>query len=231
MNKVLIAVLKTQRDLNILLEKQWYRIPKKYAPKRKYDIIAFYQPANFKERGKQIQYYGVVSSKHLCKRRELIDDGIDSEQIYYKVSFLRIVKLKNPIINENKLRVSFKYTTFGKLYSSSDLGELFNIPDIEKMVESILKELKLNYKREFVVKTNKGKSYRLDFCVFFKKEKIDIECDGEKWHSLKAQKIIDNKRDDDLKKMGFHVLRLKESEIVNGTAPTLIRLKTKSLNH
>ncbi len=215
MNRVLIAVMKRPKDLDILLKEKWYRIPKKYAPKREYDIIAFYQPASFKERGKRIEYYGIVRSTRLCKRKELINDGINPDKIYYKVIFSRIIRLRHPILNENKLRVSFKYTTFGNLYSSKNLGELFDIPDIEGKIERILQELKLDYSREYVVKTHLGKIYRLDFCIFIEGEKIDLECDGEKWHSLKMQRIIDAKRDEELRDMGFKILRLKESEIVN----------------
>ncbi|MCD6578156.1 DUF559 domain-containing protein [bacterium] len=229
MNKVLIAVLKNKKDLEILLKEKWYRIPKKYAPKREYDIIAFYQPAKFKGNGKRIKYYGVVRSKRLCKRKELINDGIDPEKIYYKVTFLRIVQLEHPIINENKLRISFKYTNFGKLYSSKNLGELFDIPDIEGKIEGVLKALKLDYKREYIVKTKESKIYRLDFCVFINDVKIDIECDGEKWHALKQQKMIDNKRDHDLEKMGFKVLRLKEKEIIKGDGVSLISLMIKKI--
>ncbi len=215
MNKILIAVLKAQRDQDILLKEKWYRIPVKYAPKHKYDIIAFYQPANFKESGKRIEYYGIVRSSKICKRKKLIKDGIRSDDQYYKISFFRIVKLKDPIVNDAKLRVSFKYTTFAKLYSSSNMGELFDVPDIEGMVEGILQKLKLSYKREYVVKATGNKRYRLDFAVFLKDKTIDIECDSEKWHSLKAQKLIDSKRNSDLRALGFEIIRLREDDIVN----------------
>ena len=215
MKGVLIAVLKNKRDQDILLKEKWYRIPVKYAPKHKYDIIAFYQPASFKENGKRIEHYGIVRSARICKREQLIKDGLKPGEKYYKISFFRIVKLKTPIVNDTKMRISFKYTTFAKLYSSTNIGELFDVPDIEGMVEEMLKKLKLSYKREYIVKTPGNKRYRLDFAVFLNGRTIDIECDSEKWHSLKAQKLIDEKRNSDLHDLGFEILRLREDDIVN----------------
>ena len=52
---VLVGVLKNKRDLGILLQKHWYRIPVRYLPKKKFDYIAFYQPLVFGRRGKRIE--------------------------------------------------------------------------------------------------------------------------------------------------------------------------------
>ncbi|TSC55339.1 MAG: hypothetical protein Greene041679_635, partial [Parcubacteria group bacterium Greene0416_79] len=49
---VLVGVLKSPRDLKILLEEKWYRIPVSFLPKRKFTHIAFYQPAAFDKEGK-----------------------------------------------------------------------------------------------------------------------------------------------------------------------------------
>jgi very-short-patch-repair endonuclease len=227
MEKVLIGVIKNKRDLKILLKEKWYRIPLKYAPKREYDVLAFYQPASFRTEGKRIEYYGIVRSKRIVKRKTLIDDGIRSTEKYYKITFSRIVKLKAPIINKNKMRVSFKFTNFEKLYESKNIGDLFDISDIEGKIESVLKDMGIEYKREFVVKTKNGKGYRLDFALFTGNKKIDIECDGEKWHSLKAQRIIDKKRDAELKKTGWTILRLKEKEIVNNIDLCIKKIRLK----
>ena len=215
LKNVLIAVIKNKRDFDILLKEKWYRIPIKYAPKKKYDIIAFYQPASFKENGKRIEFYGIIKSYAIYKRSELIDEHIRENEKYYKILFKNIVKLKNPIINKNKMRISFKFTNLDKLMNSGNIGELFDIPDIEGKIEDVLKNMGINYKREFIVKTKNSKIYRLDFAVFYKDKKIDIECDGTKWHSIKSQRIIDEKRDIALRKLGWHILRLKEKDIVN----------------
>ena len=57
---VLVGVLKNKRDLGILLEKHWYRIPVFFLPKKKFDYLAFYQPEGFGRRGKRIEYYARV---------------------------------------------------------------------------------------------------------------------------------------------------------------------------
>jgi hypothetical protein len=54
---VLVGVLKTQADLDILLRGHWYRVQVAFLPKQKFKYIAFYQPIAFGARGKRIEYY------------------------------------------------------------------------------------------------------------------------------------------------------------------------------
>ncbi len=227
MEKVLVAVLKCPEDLDILLREKWYRIPIKYAPKREYRVIAFYQNASFGARAKRIEYYGITGRTELCKRGELVKDGLRPDEKYIKVQILRTVKLKKPVINRTGMRVLFKYTVFSKLYSSADIGELFNIPDIDGPVEDMLKALRIKYKKEFTVTLKNKKRYRFDFALFTGGRIIDLECDGEKWHALKARRLYDAERDKALIAEGYEVVRLKESVIVE--APDLCFNRIKGL--
>ena len=215
MKRVLIGVVKNQRDLNFILEEKWYRIPVKYAPTKEYDIIAFYQPENFGDHGKRIEYYGVIDSYEIMKREELINDGIRSHERYFKINFSNVIKLKRPIINNTSMRVSFKFCDFKDLEDSEDLAELFGVEDIEGIIEEKLKEIGIIYEREYFIKMDNGKTYRLDFALFPESKKVDLECDNEKYHSISSQKIIDKKRDFQMKKMGWKILRLKGSDIIN----------------
>ncbi len=214
MKTVLIAVIKSKRDLRLLFSKKIYRIPIKYYPKRLYEYIAFYEGANINNL-KCIRYYGKIKSISKFKKVELLKYGIDSEKEYMKVKFSKIYKLSNSIKNTNRTRISFKFTYLNKLKKSKTIMELFEINNIEKVIENLLKQMKINYKREFTVIVNENKRYRLDFAIFYKNKKIDIECDNEKWHKLKKQREYDKKRDRDLKELGWEILRLKEKEIIN----------------
>lgn len=49
--------------------------------------------------------------------------------------------------------------------------------------------------------------YRLDFAVFYRDQKLNIECDGREFHSSAAAKAHDGDRNDFLRRQGWEVLR------------------------
>ncbi len=66
---VLVAVLKTPRDLRLLLREKRYRIPLAFLPKRRFTHIAFYEPqTTFGKRGKRIAYYAKVTGREARER-------------------------------------------------------------------------------------------------------------------------------------------------------------------
>jgi len=66
------------------------------------------------------------------------------------------------------------------------------------------------------------KPYCLDFAIFCKDGKLNIECDGEKYHS--PQQIItrDRNRNNDLTSLGWSILRFSGKEI-NRDLPYCVR--------
>ena len=216
-NIVLVGILKDKRDLNILLKKKWYRVPLFYAPKRRADYIAFYQPTSFGETGGCINYYAKIRNCEIVKRKNLLPYEYDhpyTDENYYKIKFSRIKKLSNPILNKNRMRISFGFTTLGKLFSAKDIVELFDVQPLEKIVCLALKKRNMKVSREHIFYLTNGKRYRLDFAIFCKKGYLNIECDSEKWHSQKSQIHKDIIRDRELKKEGWTILRLNEREII-----------------
>lgn len=214
---VLIGVLKDRRDLNILLKEKWYRIPSLFSPKRKAEYIAFYQPASFCKTGGRIKYYTEIRSFEIVKRRNLIPEEYDHpyrDEDYYKIKFTKIKKLTNPILNKNRMRIFFGFTTLEKLLNARDVMELFNVQPLEKIVYLVLKKRNIKVSKEHIFCLSDGKRYRLDFAIFCKNGYLNIECDSDKWHSIRSQRIKDIKRDRELKKEGWMVLRLKEDEII-----------------
>ena len=70
--RVLIGVLKTRGDLDILLRERWYRIPVSKSPKQPFGYVAFYQPAAFGHDRKRIRYYARVVRRETRPRRDLL---------------------------------------------------------------------------------------------------------------------------------------------------------------
>jgi very-short-patch-repair endonuclease len=228
--KVLVAVVKNKRDLDLVLKEKWYRIPVKYAPKQKFKYLAFYEPASGKL-GKKIVYFAKIKKIETAIRRRLLPKEslhprASEEYLYLKLE--KVYKLPLPIRNTNCRRVTFAFTTLPQLKKAKDILDLYNVPPIEKIFAKALKKAKIKFVREFCVnKSAPSKRYRLDFAVFCPNGKIAIECDGIKSHSLRSQKIKDCAKDKFLRRIGWQIFRLKEEEIINNIQNAVLKLKGK----
>ena len=94
---VLVSVLKAPRDLGILLKKKWYRIPLEKAPRKKFDYLAFYQPASFGRNGGKIKYFAKPKEVTRVRRVDLLPEEVrnkNAKNIYLKYSFGKINKIE-----------------------------------------------------------------------------------------------------------------------------------------
>ncbi len=228
---VLVCVLKDKRDLHILLKENWYRIPIVYLPKRKFTYLAFYQPAEFGRFGKRIQYYARVLSSKTVKRTELLPKEQAHPRAhddYLRIEVAWVKRLVRPIKNIIPRRVSFGFTTLKSLLKAGDILELYGISPTEQIVERGLQRLGIKTKKEFNVSKG-GKRYRLDLAVFCKNGRIAIECDNLKAHSDGVQIAKDKIKDKFLKRNGWHVIRLREMDIIE-KLDNCLRFVAKAVN-
>ncbi len=231
--QVMVCVLKSHRDKEVLLKERWYRIPLAYAPRRRPRYLAFYQPVIFGRSGKRIELYGWVKYWRIKKRIDLLPEEINhanSQEPYVQFILSKVSKLRHPLTNHRGLRVSFGFASLSKLRQAPDLRCLFNVPPMEDMLAKILEENNMPFYRQYPVKTKAKKLFRLDFAIPRQKEWLDVECDGFRWHSRKRQREEDRKRDSKLRKLGWTVLRISEEELVKSPAETLRRIKTTISN-
>lgn len=215
---VLIGVVNRKKDLDIVLKKRWYRIPVKYAPVKKADFVAFYQTSVFGKEGKCIRYYGKITKVSVISRKKLLSDEKDHPRAghdYYKLQLGPLKELPRRIKNLSRRRMTFGFTSLSKLLKSNEVSQLLKTRPIELMMERLLKKNKIKAKNEYSIMVKRRCCYRLDFALFCRKGKINIECDNEKWHSLPSQKNKDKKRDRYMKNHGWTVLRLEGKKIVN----------------
>lgn len=225
---VLIGVLRSKNDRKILLQKHWYRIPIAFLPKRHFDYLAFYQPALFGKKGKRIEYYGRITQRKKVKRLSLLPSDTAHPRAfddYMKFKLNKIDKLPCPIKNIVPRRVSFGLVNLSKLFTSRSILELYNVPPTEQIVKRWLGRLGVTARKEYTITQGKSR-YRLDFAVFCQKGPLAIECDNDRAHSGKLQKIRDRRKDLFLKRKGWRVLRLKESDILERPNYCLQKLKT-----
>ncbi|MEK6647233.1 MAG: DUF559 domain-containing protein [Candidatus Firestonebacteria bacterium] len=235
-NMVLVGVLNRHKDFEIAKNLHWYRIPVKKCPKKSVDYIAFYQTSCFGKNGKFIKYYAKVLKINKIKRIKLLPDERKHprrQKLYYKFSISNLKLLPQIILNRTRRRVSFTYTTLNQLFNSKEISEVFDTPALEEILCLELKRFKIPFKREYCIYKNRKLLYRLDIAIFCSNGKIAIECDNEKWHFLRKQKIKDIKRDKYLKKIGWKVLRFTGSEIINNLAKCIQQIYglVEKVNH
>jgi len=215
-NMVLVAVLPNRRDLNILLNKNWYRIPAAYRPKRKFHYIAFYQPAAFSHQGKAIRYYARAVGHQTKVRRLLLPEEPHHPRAnnhYVKIRVSNIKKLARPIRNIIPRRISFGFTTLERLLKSKNILQLYNVVPTEQIIKNSLRRAGIKALAQYYV-VGEGKRYRLDFAILCRNGSLAIECDNKKAHAGSRRLAKDKAKDEFLINRGWTVMRLPEQDII-----------------
>lgn len=225
--RVLVGVLNTLRDLEILKMQGWYRIPLAFAPKQLYDYVAFYQPAAFGGEGKRIAHFGPVKKREIVKRIDLLPNEIDhprAQNEYLKLTLEHLVTLPSPIRNIIPRRVTFGFTTLERLLHAHELLALFDIPRTEQIVAVALAQEGIPIRPEVTI-TGPRKRVRVDLVIDCQQGQIAIECDNRRAHQLQVQKLRDRQKDRWLRDRGWRVIRLSEQAITNRLDQCLARIR------
>lgn len=228
---VLVGVLKNRRDLGILLREQWYRIPARHMPKRKFEYIAFYQPAAFGMGGKCIRYYARVVERDIRKRRALLPDEAMHRQAdadYVQIHVRNVRELRHPVRNILPRRVTFGFTTLEKLRAAKNMLGVYGVADTEAMMRDALRNGNIAARSQYHVSgkvRGKKKRYCLDFAVVCRRGMTAIECDNKKAHSGPRQRAKDKAKDLFLRRHGWTVLRFTEGDIVSKMGKCMARVR------
>jgi hypothetical protein len=141
---ILVCLLPSPRDLEIVRLLGWYRIPFRSAPKVvAVDYLAFYQPGSFGEQGGRIELTAPVRGQELTTRAELLRDEPDhprASEEYYKIQLGPLERLPRPILAEKWRRLAFLYTTGEYLLRAKTLNELVVQSDERQLLWRSLRE-------------------------------------------------------------------------------------------
>lgn len=125
---ILVAILKSARDLDIARLFGWYRIPLRSAPKIiAVDYLAFYQASAFGDAKWRIDYLAEIRGVELTTRRELLQDEPDhpfAQQEYYKIQLSPLILLEKPLPAGRWKRITFFYTTGEYLLRANTIDDL-----------------------------------------------------------------------------------------------------------
>lgn len=218
--ELLVGIVNTQSDFEIIQEQHWYRIPiekvknqlkRRWPPK----WIAFYYTNAVKEFPQMIIHYAKVKDISEASRQELfpIDkQPYKSSKRYYKISFDKVEAFPKPILSRRWRRIVFINTTFKKFKSAIEVNDLFDGSNLEDRLWAAFKRHKIAAERQQVVKVD-NKFYFLDFAIHCKKGKLDIETDGDRYHHNPEAAAKDNIRNNDLTTNGWNVIRFDSQQI------------------
>ncbi|MBN1620521.1 DUF559 domain-containing protein [candidate division WOR-3 bacterium] len=218
--KLLVAILKNPEDFNIAKNVHWYRIPVDKADKLLSKIwppewIAFYHPLNSGDKAFSVRFCARVKRIEKAKRWQLFPHekfSTSSDKEYYQIRLGDLVKLPVPIVSKKLRRIVFIQTTLKKLFEAREINDLFHGTKIEEKLWSKLKEKGIPAERQEIVKTSKQR-FILDFSIYCRKGKIDVETDGDFWHHNPSSAKHDNERNNSLSSKGWHILRFTSGQI------------------
>ena len=135
--RVLVAVLTRPRDLELLREQRWYRIPVARAPRElAADYLAFYLTGAFGAERWAVRYYAPLLRYRLATRRELLPDEAAhprADERYYCFELGDLVPLVPALPARRFRRVTFILTSWGQLRRASDLTELWHPPEHDQL--------------------------------------------------------------------------------------------------
>jgi len=229
----LIALIKDKRDFKIAQEQHWYRIPVKTrrVPKSVIDKslkhIAFYHPQKFGEDAYRIKWYGEVKNISIARRKELVPDILNDPKAndeYYKIQFHELRARQEPIISYRPRRILFISTTLRHFQQARQINEVFYESPLEEKFWEVMRNEKIDAERQYIEMT-KNRTFYLDFALFCKERKIDIECDGDAFHLDEADVKRDKKRNNLLESLGWAVLRFTTEEIQKNPGEVIQQVK------
>lgn len=91
---------------------------------------------------------------------------------------------------------------------------------IEIMLQEAMKEAELHPTPQHIIGP-----FIADFA--FIEQKLVVECDGDYWHSLPERQAKDRQKDGYLKKTGWRIIRLSETDIKLSATDCVARIQTK----
>jgi hypothetical protein len=151
---VLVGVINRKKDFRILREQGWYRIPvSQMAHGVHDDYIAFFFSKAFGAQNGSIRYFAERTGVEQHTRLELLPDepkAKNASQHYYKITVGQLQAKVPPILNVDKHRISFIYTTGDRFEAATTIRELFlSGDDLLNPVFDALEEEKYQPKRRW----------------------------------------------------------------------------------
>ena len=128
-DRVLVAVIGSKRDWELVQTEKWYRLPARHAPPGSpdFDWLAFYFTRTFGEDRWAIHYYAAIEGHEMVTRRDLVPAQPDHPracQWYYKLQLGPLQHKIPPIVSTRWRRITFIVTTGDRFMDATDVSDL-----------------------------------------------------------------------------------------------------------
>ena len=214
----LVGIVPRKSLWPIIQNQRWYHIPVESAPRNVLGVeyVAFYFPSAFGEKLKyQVIYYAPVLNIDTVKRIQLFPAEPKhpmKDEDYYQFHLDKIKELPQPIPSRRSRRIVHIPTSLQKLFTAKEINDLYDTSPLEEKMYRALKRRRIDPERQMYVHLG-SQTYCLDFCIFCQRANIDLECDGERYHTLPEAFATDRLRNNQLTSLGWHVLRFSSREV------------------
>ncbi len=216
--EVLVAVVNRRRDLDIVHNEQWYRIPEDSVrrlrgawPPR---WVAFFESKSLPGGG-SVQRYARVRHVERATRAELFPGepaGRSTGRIYQRL-WLDPVELRDTPIRLVRPRpIAFILTTWSRFSTAETINDLWSDSPREDTLWRALKQHAFPAERQWP-EIVAGRRYLLDFAMFCREGNIDVETDGDTYHSGPRASARDNHRQNALASRGWQTLRFNTPQL------------------
>jgi len=227
-----VGIVNTKRDLQILEQERWYRVPDDVKLVRKElwppQWFAAFETVTTSASSQQVARYARVEGIELKSREELFPGepaGMRSGRLYQQLRLGPIQALPEPLRPQRPRRTPFIQTTFEKLVTAEQFNDLFDDSPFEDRLWEALKKNNMEAERQWSVASDDG-NFLLDFALFCRNRPIDVEVDGRPHHAVEKRSISDAARDRALAGKGWSVVRFRTTEIAQRLNYCMSRLSS-----
>ncbi|MFN8378569.1 MAG: hypothetical protein U0452_07845 [Anaerolineae bacterium] len=128
-DRVLVGVVRRQRDLRLARDEHWYRIPVAHWPRDvDCEIVAFFLSRAFGPLNGGIRYYAEMQGLELAYRRDLLPSESDhrrADDVYYRVALGPLIEKQPPVLNPSRRRFAFITCTWERFSTALVIQDLY----------------------------------------------------------------------------------------------------------
>lgn len=175
---VLVALVKSPRDLEIIHTERWYRLPQQHAPEHfnGAQYVAFYLTNAFGRDKWSVCEFAPVRGHELVRRRDLLPTEADhprADDQYYKLQLGPIQSLGHRIISKRGRRLLFIWTTGEKFLGAREINDLLGTSPEDDALWHKLKARGYDVERQLLVREGRTR-YRVDYLIYCPQGKIAV---------------------------------------------------------
>lgn len=216
---MLIGIVRTKADRDLFLKEHWYRVPVKNWPREGWfpETLALFETKSVTDDEQRVLHWGEVRAIERRRGAELfpgVSRGAKDDRLYWQVLIKEARERESPIPFSHDRRNPFILTTRDRFHGARNASELILGSPLEERLWSELRARRIPAEREWLAQVQ-HRRYWLDFALFCRSGKIDIEVDGDSYHLSEERARYDNSRNNELTSAGWSVLRFTTDQIIN----------------